>query len=72
MAVGWFCGSDRVPVLADLRGTTLHLDDYPSVSVVVAARDEEAVEVALRSVLRQDYPGRLQVIAVDDRTSSLL
>ena len=39
MAAGWFRGSGRVPVLANLRGAGSKLDDYPFVSVVVAARD---------------------------------
>lgn len=70
MAAVWFRGSGRVPVLANLRGAGSKLDDYPFVSVVVAARDEkEAVEPALRSLLEQDYPGRLEVIAVDDRST---
>jgi len=70
MAAGWFRGSGRVPVLANLRGTGSKPDDHPSVSIVVAARDEkEAVEAALRSLLEQDYPGHLEVIAVDDRSS---
>jgi chlorobactene glucosyltransferase len=41
----------------------------PRVSVVVAAKDEEAnIEACLTSVLVQDYP-HLQVIAVDDRST---
>ena len=70
VAADWFRGSGRVPVLANLRGTGSKPDYYPSVSVVVAARDEkEAVEAALRSMLEQDYPGSLEVIAVDDRST---
>jgi cellulose synthase/poly-beta-1,6-N-acetylglucosamine synthase-like glycosyltransferase len=70
VAADWFRGSGRVPVLANLRGTGPKPGSYPSVSVVVAARDEEeAVEAALRSLLEQDYPGRLEVIAVDDRST---
>ena len=66
MAAGWFRGSGRVPVLANLRGTGSKPDDYPSVSVVVAARDErEAVVAALQSLLELDYAGSLEVIAVD-------
>src|SRR5829696_7948180 len=41
----------------------------PRVSIVVAARDEaRAVEAAVRSLLRQDYPD-LEVVAVDDRST---
>lgn len=41
----------------------------PRVSIVVAARDEaRAVEAAVQSLLRQDYPD-LEVVAVDDRSS---
>ncbi|MGI9190406.1 MAG: glycosyltransferase [Longimicrobiaceae bacterium] len=51
----------EVPPVAD--------EDAPSVSVVIAARDEaRGVESAMRSVLAQRYP-RLEVIAVDDRSN---
>lgn len=41
----------------------------PSISVLVAAKDEEAnIETCLQSLLRQDYPD-LQVIAVNDRSA---
>lgn len=41
----------------------------PSVSVVIAARDEErGIEAALRSVLAQDHP-RMEVTVVDDRST---
>ena len=42
----------------------------PPVSVIVAAFNEERVIAAsLRSVLASDYPGRLEVVAVDDGSS---
>ena len=42
---------------------------WPTVSVVVAARDEgAAVEGAMRSLLELDYPA-LELIAIDDRSS---
>ncbi|OUC89799.1 glycosyltransferase [Streptomyces swartbergensis] len=42
-------------------------DVWPSVCVVVPARDEAAVlPAALPSLLRQDYPGRAEVFLVDD------
>ncbi|MER6347217.1 glycosyltransferase [Streptomyces sp. NPDC001595] len=42
-------------------------DDWPSVCVVVPARDEAAVlPLSLPSLLGQDYPGRAEVFLVDD------
>jgi hopene-associated glycosyltransferase HpnB len=42
-------------------------DDWPSVCVVVPARDEAAVlPASLPSLLAQDYPGRAEVFLVDD------
>lgn len=43
--------------------------DAPTVSVVIpACNEEKKIEAAMQSVLAQDYP-RLEVIAVDDRSS---
>jgi hopene-associated glycosyltransferase HpnB len=43
---------------------------YPSVSVIIPARDEaEFIAPVVESLLRQRYPGRLQVILVDDHSS---
>lgn len=43
-------------------------DDWPLLSIVVAAKDEEAnIAACLRSLLAQDYP-RLELIVVDDRS----
>jgi hypothetical protein len=67
---GWFRGARRVPVLREAAEAEKPIDRYPSVSVVVAARDEEAgVGEALGSVLDQDYPGSLEVVAVNDRST---
>ncbi|MFI9246546.1 glycosyltransferase [Streptomyces sp. NPDC053086] len=42
-------------------------DEWPSVCVVVPARDEAAVlPASLPSLLAQDYPGRAEVFLVDD------
>ncbi|MFF1449231.1 glycosyltransferase [Streptomyces sp. NPDC058274] len=42
-------------------------DDWPSVCVVVPARDEASVlSESLPSLLAQDYPGRAEVFLVDD------
>ncbi|MGV9235392.1 glycosyltransferase [Streptomyces nigra] len=44
--------------------------DWPSVCVVVPARDEAAVlPASLPSLLAQDYPGRAEVFLVDDGSS---
>ena len=70
MALEWFRGVRRVPMLRETRENLEPLDGYPSVSVVVPARNEgETVEAALRSILSQDYPGPLEVVAVDDRST---
>lgn len=70
MAADWFRGVRRVPLLRETREGRELLDRYPSISVVVAARNEgENVEEALRSVLDQGYPGSLEVIAIDDRST---
>ena len=48
----------------------VRIGDLPSVSVVVAARDEEAlIADCLRALLEQRYEGDLQVVVVDDRSS---
>lgn len=45
-------------------------DHWPSVAVVVPARDEAAVlPESLPSLLAQDYPGRAEVFLVDDGSS---
>jgi len=44
-------------------------DPLPSLSIVVAARDEERnIEEALRSLLALDYPS-LEILAIDDRST---
>jgi cellulose synthase/poly-beta-1,6-N-acetylglucosamine synthase-like glycosyltransferase len=69
-AFGWFRGVRRIPILREVAKKSGPIDQYPSVSVVVPARDEEAkVGETLRSILDQDYPGRLEVVAVDDRSA---
>ncbi|MFC8126544.1 glycosyltransferase [Streptomyces sp. NPDC057302] len=45
-------------------------DTWPSVCVVVPARDEAAVlPMSLPSLLAQDYPGRAEIFLVDDGSS---
>ena len=48
---------------------TPELPAWPSVKVVIPARNEaEVVAATLESVLSQDYPGRLSVVLVDDNS----
>lgn len=44
--------------------------NWPSVVAVVPARDEaETIQKVVRSILGQDYPGRLSLIVVDDNSN---
>lgn len=44
--------------------------EYPSVCVVIPARDEaEVIATSLRSLLTQEYPGELSIIVVDDHST---
>ncbi|CAL9317242.1 hypothetical protein SUDANB66_05660 [Streptomyces sp. SudanB66_2053] len=58
---GWFWRTDvRLPAARDPEA-------WPDVCVVVPARDEAAVlPASLPSLLAQDYPGRAEVVLVDD------
>src|SRR6185503_12927307 len=52
-----------------LRPAAARDRDWPEVTVVVPARDEEPnIGAALRSLLALDYP-RLSIVAVDDRSA---
>src|SRR5262245_27582693 len=43
---------------------------WPKVTVVIPARDEaEGVGETIQSLLRQDYPGALSIVLVDDQSS---
>ena len=49
---------------------TLPLTSAPRIAVIVPARDEaEVIGLAIRSLLEQDYPGRVQIFVVDDHSS---
>ena len=46
------------------------LESYPNVWVIIPARDEaDVIANSLSSVLKQDYPGLLSVVLVDDNSS---
>jgi chlorobactene glucosyltransferase len=56
----WF--TFRRPAPAETGGS-------PSLSVLIPARNEEAnIEACLRSLLAQEYPGRLEILVLDDRS----
>lgn len=53
-----------------LEGTAPEPAVWPPVTAVVPARDEaDVVERTVGSLLRQEYPGRLEVVLVDDESS---
>ena len=69
LSVEWFRGIRKMPVLGSTDDAS-NLEQYPSLSVIVPARDEErAVGEGVGSALIQDYPGDLEVIAIDDRSA---
>jgi hypothetical protein len=68
LGLQWFRGTRNVPVLKDFRKPG-RKNRYPSLSVILAARDEERwVNESIAFILAQDYPGMLEVIAVNDRS----
>jgi poly-beta-1,6-N-acetyl-D-glucosamine synthase len=51
----------------DRRPGTRLIEQYPAVTVIVAAYNEETnIAATLRSIAQQDYPGPLGIILVDD------
>lgn len=64
---GWFWQAG--PILRPACASKAPADIMPNVTVVIPARDEaESIEVALSSLLTQDYAGRLSLILVNDRS----
>ncbi len=71
LAIPMIVGQRRVRGLgsANVGAYGLGPDEWPTVTVITAARDESArVEGAARSLLALDYP-RLQLVFVDDRST---
>lgn len=57
------------PILQPIPPQTHTATIAPEVTVVIPARDEaESIETALSSLLMQDYPGKLSLILVNDRS----
>ncbi|HEX6137507.1 MAG TPA: glycosyltransferase [Casimicrobiaceae bacterium] len=54
-------------LLLDRRPARMQPSRYPSVSILIAARNQEAsIADTLRSIANQDYPGAFEVFVVDD------
>jgi glycosyltransferase involved in cell wall biosynthesis len=69
MGFQWWRGIRNIPALIDLFEAE-RLDRNPALSVILAARDEErSVNESVGSMLAQHYSGRLEVIAVNDRST---
>lgn len=56
-----------VALALDKRPAVPQLSTYPSVTVLVAAYNEESsIEDTVRSLMRQDYAGQLDVVVIND------
>jgi glycosyltransferase involved in cell wall biosynthesis len=65
----WFRGMRKIATLRCVETEPVS-GAYPSLSVIVPARNEErGVGESVRSMLAQDYPGPLEVVVVDDRST---
>ncbi|MDZ4047242.1 MAG: glycosyltransferase [Pseudoxanthomonas sp.] len=54
-------------ILSDRRPTRAPVENYPDLDVLVACYNEAAnIADTLRSLARQDYPGRIRVTVIDD------
>jgi hopene-associated glycosyltransferase HpnB len=64
---GWFWRSDQ---RLETASTAAPLAQFPSVCAVIPARNEaDLLPVTLRSLLTQDYAGKLTMILVDDHST---
>lgn len=54
-------------LMMDKRPVRKHLDSYPPITILIAAYNEEAViPDTFESIAKQNYPGALEVILIDD------
>ncbi|MFD3524497.1 glycosyltransferase [Streptomyces sp. NPDC058653] len=67
---GFFWRTDQRLPPREAPSTRVAPSTWPSVAVVVPARDEaEMLPVSLPSLLAQDYPGRAEIFLVDDSST---
>ena len=65
----WLIRGRRLPALSKQSGEDLPGSAWPSLTVLIPARNEEgAVERSVRSLATQDYPN-LQILVVNDRST---
>jgi glycosyltransferase involved in cell wall biosynthesis len=70
LAADYFDGARRARTLEQEPPYPNDAEDAPSLSVVVAAcNEEEKLPAAFRSLLGQEYPGPFEVVVVDDRST---
>ena len=56
-----------ISLLLDRRPVRRRFDSYPSVSILIAAYNEEGtISETLHSIAAQDYPGAFEVLVIDD------
>jgi glycosyltransferase involved in cell wall biosynthesis len=69
LGIEWFRGMRGLSLLIE-AGSAGNLERYPSLSVIVPARNEEnAIKESVETMLAQSYPGELEVIVIDDRST---
>lgn len=68
LGIQWLLGIKSLQVLKDFE-VSKSPGYWPKLSVIVPARNEERdVADSVESAITQDYPGELEVVAVDDRS----
>lgn len=61
-----------IALLLDKRPAVIAQQHYPPVTLLIAAYNEEkAITTTLEGVFKQDYPGSIQVIVINDGSSDL-
>ncbi|HJQ29558.1 MAG TPA: glycosyltransferase family A protein, partial [Rubrobacter sp.] len=69
LGVEWFRSMRGIPLLIE-AGSTGSLEHYPFLSVIVPARNEaKSIRTSVESMLAHTYPGELEVIVIDDRST---